>query len=878
MKKRIQKPPFIAEWILSRFTGTVEKRTILGDMEEYFFELVRERGNLQAKMWYWIQIIKSIHLFITNKFYWSAAMFRNYIKVAFRNLKRHKGYSFINISGLAIGIACTMLLALWIYNELSYDRYHENAERIYRIVRKIQNPGTVSHEAAVPAALAPAIKEELPEIEAVTRIFEVDRWLIKYENKLFNEDRLAMVDKSFFKMFSFPFLQGDAANALMNTNSIILSEGMSTKYFGGDNPVGKILNVNNRYDLIVTGIVKIPKNTHLQYDFFIPFKLFEELGFPVDSWNWAAYRTYALLGETSRLADVNNKIEGMIKKHVPESNELLYLQPLSKIHLFSVDFLWENKNAGNSDIQYIYIFSLLAFVILLIACINFMNLSTARSSQRAKEIGLRKVIGSKKVNIIIQFLTEAFLLTLIASLAALFIVSLLLPVFNSLSGKEIRITDIGILKIFLGLTAVTMLTGIIAGSYPAFFLSALQPVKVFKDTLKFGMGRRSPLLGKVLVVSQFVLSVILIVFTFVISKQLNYMQNKNLGYNKEQIIYIRAQRNINRFYEPFKNDLIQNTNVINVTRTLQIPTSISRVGATEVNWEGKSSGEKTIMIPVFVDWSFIETFNMELIEGRSFSRQTEASDESNFIINETAAKLMELGDESPIGKWISYADVVVSNNGEANITKRGLIIGVVKDFHHNSLHSPIEPLLLRIGGGDMICIRIASNYDQIPGILTVIEETWKKHVPNSPIEYNFLDETIDNLYKNDRRFGEIVNYFAYLAVFISCLGLFGLAAYIAERRTGEIGIRKVLGASISNIVKIISKEFILLVTFSNLIAWPFAYFIVNTWLNTFAFRIAPGFELFVFSGVLVLIIALVTVSFQAVKAARANPVESLKYE
>ena len=787
-------------------------------------------------------------------------MFKNYFKVALRNIRRHPGYSIINIAGLAIGLACCLFILIWVLDELNYDKFHENAPYLYRVEENQYYSGRVYHVTVTPYPLAPAIKADFPEIIEATQYVGVGGQLIRYGEKAFFETGIRAVAPAFFRMFTFPFVKGDSNTALDDPFSLVISEEMAEKYFGEEDPIGKVFSVNNTYDMKVSGVMKnIPNNSYLQFDMVIPYALLEKVGAVSDSMGSNSILTFVQLQKGASLQQINDKIRGFIKKHVPDSVTDLELALYSKIHLHQ--YFGYGRDMG--QIKYVYIFSVIALFVLMIACINFMNLSTARSANRAKEVGVRKVVGALKSHIIRQFYGESVIYAFIALVFAVIIVVLLMSPFNNLSGKELSLGILGNWMILAGFIGVTLFTGLVAGSYPALFLSSFQPVWVIKGNLK--SGARSSLFRRRRGVVQFALSIFLIIGTVVVYNQLHYMKNRDIGYDKEHLVYIPMRGQTGRFYEALKNALVRDPRILNVTGSNHRPSNIgSNSGG--ANWDGKDPDQVVLIGISSVDYDYIETIGIELKEGRSFSKEYGTDQTEAFIVNEEVAKLM--GKESVAGENFSFAG------------RDGNIIGVMKNFHYYSVRNKIEPLAIYLRpaaqGFSYTLIRIAP--ENISASLDFVKDTWQKVVPDFPFEYRFLVEDFEYYYRSEERMGGLLKYFSILAVFIACLGLFGLASFTAEQRTKEIGIRKVLGASASQITLLLCREFFVLVLLANIISWPVAYFVMRNWLQDFAYRTSLGMLTFVLTMVLALIIALLTVSFQAVKAAVANPVDALKYE
>lgn len=855
MREIIFLPPKFAVWILNKLACTFEGTSLLGDFAEEYKKKAVEYSPFRAALWYWRQILISIPSFSKNSIYWSLIMFRNYLKIALRTFRKHKSYSFINIAGLAIGLTCSILMLLWVQDELSFDRFHSNAKEINRILLDPLEAAT-THEAVSPPVLAGKIKEEIPEVINAIRMTPHGRMLFTYQDKTFYENQGLLADISFFDIFNFPFIQGNRATAFEDLRSIVISENLAVKYFGSENPIGKIISLNNSTDYTVTGVIQnIPANSHLQFNYVRSFELFSSSGRDLNSWGDVSFYTYVQLQKGSSIENVNLKLKAMIEKEDPNHN-LYYLQPLTRIHLHS-KFNFDIGTHGN--IMYVYIFIAASLFVLLIACINFMNLATARSGIRAKEIGMRKVVGAKKSDIIKQFYSESILSSLFALVLAVILVLLLLPVFNNLSGKELTFGLLENTQPLLGLLAIAVFTGLLSGSYPALFLSAFHPINILKGSLR--SGTRGSLFRKILVVTQFSLTIILIIGTIVIYRQLSHIKDINLGYDKEQIVTLPLRGALNESIDTLKTAMLQNPDILQLTGTSSLPTFIGS-GTSGAEWEGKDPETRIQMQINWVDTDYLDTFKMEMAEGRFFSKEF-LTDESNIILNEAAIKAM--GMESPIGKRFKW-------NGERQI------IGVVRDFHYKSLHTEIEPLILIAEPGRLFyaCMRI--NATNIPATIKFMENTWKKFIPNFPFEYSFLDDRLDNLYRAEERMGQVFKYFTMLGMFIACLGLFGMASFTAEQRTKEIGIRKILGASVPNVVSLLSKEFTKLVLISNIIAWPVAYFVMNQWLRSFAYRTKIGIWIFLGSAVLALVIAFLTVSYQSTKAALTNPADALHYE
>jgi putative ABC transport system permease protein len=786
-------------------------------------------------------------------------MLLNYFKIAFRNLYRQKGYSFINIIGLSVGMAASILILLWVQDELSFDRFHKNTNNLYRVLTEWRLNGEKLYFEITPAPLADLVKAEVPEVSNATRFHEMGRMLLNHNDITIYEQDGAFADPAFLEMFTFPLIAGDNRTALNNPYSIVVSEELAHKYFGDEQAIGKTMRFENTFDMIVTGVFqKVPSNSHIKFQFLVPFIAQKALGRNLDNnWNDFNYSTYIQAADNADADEIRRKLKLAKEKQLGEDGQDtdFLIQSVNDIHLES-SFL--DSGGGQGDKQYVYIFSVVAVFILLIACINFMNLATARSAKRAKEVGLRKVIGANRQQLIWQFLGESTLLTFVALVIALLLVHLLLPVYNDLSSKELVLSlD---LKFVLGLIAIALITGLLAGSYPALLLSSFQPAKVLKGIFKAGTGGAT--FRKTLVVVQFTLSIILIVSTIIIYNQLSYIRTKKLGYNHENIVAVSVKGNARNSYLSLKNELLKQSEVISVTSASQ---DLNNIASTTSGgeWEGKPADMRLLLNQVSVDHDFINTFGIEMAQGRAFS-QGFASDSTAFIINEEAAA--QMGIENPVGARFSVHGVT------------GKIVGVAKNFHFKSMHAKIEPMLLFVSPNWRNRMYIKVNADNIPATIATLEKTWKQFEPNYPFEYQFLDESYDKMYRAEQRAGKLFNYFAGIAIITSCLGLFGLAAYTAEQKSKEISIRKVLGASVVSVTMLFSREFTRLVIVAMVLATPVAWYLMNKWLEDFAYRIEVEWWVFVVAGATAFLIALLTISYQSIKTALSNPVNSLRSE
>ena len=812
-------------------------------------------------------------------------MLKNYILIACRNLLKNKGFSAINIIGLAVGIAICLLILLFVKDELGYDRYNEKAAQVYRVDGDIKFGGVRMVLAVSPDPMGPTMKKDYPQVAQFVRFRNFSgRFLVKKGNQNLQENWVQYADSTLFDVFSLPLVYGDSATALVEPNSIVLSETMARKYFSEVNVVGKTLVINDTNNYKVTGVMKdMPVQSHFKEDFFISMSSNPESR--SDLWVMNNFNTYLLLRPGSDPKQLASRFDAMLDKYLfPQVQQMLgsskdefkkggnfaqyTLTPLLEIHLNSNKI---GELGANSDMRYVYIFSATAIFILLIACINFMNLSTARSSNRAKEVGIRKVLGSLRGNLVRQFLTESILLSFISLALALMIVSLCLPYFNSLSGKDIQLHALSGPGTILGLTALAGIVGLLAGSYPAFYLSSFVPMKVLKGFLSTGF--KSGRFRSTLVVFQFSISIFLIISTIVIYNQLRFIRNKDIGFDREQVLVLQNTDVLGSKVKAFRSGLMQIPGVQDVTMTGFLPTNTYRNEA-PMFLDPTLDQKKAISLQIWdIDEHYTSTLGIKFVKGRNFSEQF-PTDSTGIIINETAARL--LGYTDPLNKKLYIPKNFQAAKSDDNIVSFH-ILGVIKDFNFNSLRQPVTPLALMLGTNhNSTAIRIHST--NIPRLITQVNKVWNSIAVSQPFNNSFMDDDFNRIYNSEQQIGNMFINFAVLAIFIACLGLFGLVTYAAEQRSREIGIRKVLGASIRNIVALLSKDFLRLIVIASLITFPFAWWAMNHWLEDFAYRISIGWLVFAAAGVLAILIALGTVSFQAVKAALANPVKSLKTE
>ena len=799
-------------------------------------------------------------------------MLRNYIKITLRTIKRHKAYTFINVAGLAIGMACCILIVNYIAYESSYDRFHKNSDRIYRINTILEFGGRGGKLASTNHPIGDYLEDNYSEVinSAKFRRYMYGQTLVEFEEKKFFENRIYYAQNSVFDVFTFPMIIGNPKTALIAPHSVVLTESYAKKYFGEEDPIGKILRLDNREDYKVTGVIRdIPGNTHFPINMLLSFESFY-VSNPRLKGNWLGdfeIHTFVLLKEDYDYKELEKKLPAIVEKNMGNilkaiGGKVEYsIQPLTDIHLHS-DL--QNEPSGQSDIAYIYAFSAIAFFILLIACINFMNLSTARSAKRAQEVGMRKVLGANKKKLVHQFLGESLILSSFAFIIATGLAELALPMIRSLTALELSIffTDVPIFVVVS--VGFVFIVGIIAGSYPAFFLSAFKPVSVLKGGVKTGPANFR--IRSVLVVFQFAVSVFLIIGTIVVFNQISYMKNRNLGFDKENIVYIQIlDDSIQYSTETIKRELVKIPGVVRASATSHIPSHGAMYNAFVP--EGFSLEESQMMGRISGDFDFLETFGIKLIAGRNFSPEFSTDIKESILINETAVK--KIGWDDPIGKRISEL--------LEKATPR-TVVGVVKDFHTDSLHNPLESVLINYDPDDYSYIAVRLSPENIPRTMELLGKKWKELDPTGMFDYTFLDASLIALYRTEERLGKIFTYFSILAIFIACLGLFGLASFTAEQKTKEIGIRKVLGAPVSGIVLLLSKEFTKWVIAANVLAWPIAYFVMSKWLQNFAYRTPIGFWSFILAAAMAIMIALITIFYQSLRAALANPVKSIRYE
>ncbi len=827
-----------------------------GDIKEIFFDIAEDKGSFKALFWLFMQIARGLPSLIANNMQRSKSMLKNYLKMALRKIHRQKGYSFINIFGLTIGLTCFILVAAFVRNELSYDKYHENAEDLYYI-SKFYPDGTGSGSYGItPAPLAQHIKTNYPEVLNSARIIRGRSILVKFNSKIFFENSIYFTDQDLLDIFTVELIHGNKTIALSEPNSIIISQKIAQKYFGQENPIGKNLLLNNRSEYNVTGVFQdLPFNTHFRFDMLCT------LASTNTGWNSNSFYTYARLKPNTSKFEFQEKLQILFNKILDEENtDEVKLIPVTEMYLLDA---MEHPIQPNGDPPYIYILSIIGFALLIIATFNYVNLSVAHSASRITEITLRKVVGAKRGQLIIQFIGESTLTVFIAFVFAIIIAVLFAPAFSSFLERNIDLSflyDIKFITLILGLTAFT---GIISGFYPGVLLSSIKPEKIIK-----GFQKRSSLRSTVrnsLVSIQFAVSMVLILCTIVIFQQLSFINNKDLGFRKNQIVTIpvRVSDGLNGM-KVLKEEFKKNPSIQYCTNSTFLPNNIQANDS--VDWDGKAGDTENMIWMNYVGANFLETYGIELVMGSGFARLSNNSDTDRYIVNETAVK--DFGWDSPIGKSIRLGD------------ETGIIVGVMKNFHSRKLNNKVEPLVLIFNENYHYAstVSVQINLDNTSGTIKFLENKFKEVYPNFPFRYNFLEDMIYEQYKMDQKLFYVILYLAIIVLFTSCLGLYGFASHSVENRKKEISIRKVLGSSSKEVLSVIAKEHLLFVTIAFIISWPVSWYIMSKWLEQFAYRMELGILPFLYSGLTAYLIALLTIGYKSYKAATANPVDSLRYE
>lgn len=871
--------PTLGERLLSFLLPDDKQDILLGDFIECYRVKLKSKGRLIALLWFWFQVCASVPSFVRYRTRFAGIMLRSYVTLALRSLYKQAGYSLLNLSGLAVGIACFVVILLYVKDEQSFDTFHRHSKQTYRLLDFRKVDGTGEESASAPIMLGEAMKADYPnEIRASVRFFNFQAPTLALahtpvtgEVRQFNERKLFFTDPDFFEVFDFPLSAGDERTALLEPNQVLITQEMAQKYFGDTDPLGKVLRFEDKHDLTVAGVFgDLPSNSHLDFDFLVSFSTLdnpEVLRTRLkESWIWNPAWTYLVLNENVNPADMEAKFPEFVKSHFDKSRHdrvKLYLQPLEEIHLESkLDY----EMGPNSDKAYVYVFTTIAIFILLISCFNFINLTTARSTRRAREIGMRKILGGYRTQLIGQFLSESVITSLVSLALAFPVIWLLLKVMNNFSGKNLSLNWTEQPMLLLGLLGLTMLIGLISGIYPAFFLSSYRPAQAVKGG-RYVEASRGIVFRKVLVVGQFSLSVILIVGTTIALKQLDFLQKRSLGFDKEKVLLLPTLRSpLMEQYASFKGRLLDNPNILSLTTVEDIPGVKHQTGG----YKPKGNGEEQQFPRLVVHDDFAKTMGIEMAAGRGFSAEFKTDPGETAIINRAMVDLLGWGSpEEAVGK---------SFDSET-------IVGVTENFHFTSLHRPVGPFVLtRIGDGasnmafSARYIAVRMNTENIDETLGFIQDQWFSFTPNRPFEYLFLGDLLGAQYEAEATLGRVAGAFAGLSVLIACLGLFGLASFTTERRIKEIGIRKVMGATVTRLVVMLSSSFVKLVLLSIVIASPVAYLALNSWLNDFAYRTSIGVWPFISSGAIAVLIVLITVSYQTIKAASTNPVKSLRYE
>ncbi|MEE9372281.1 MAG: ABC transporter permease [Saprospiraceae bacterium] len=807
-------------------------------------------------------------------------MIKNYIKVALRSLSRHKGYTAINILGLAIGIACVILIMLYVQKEVSYDNFHANGDQIYRLNIQVANPqsGAITERAIGPYRLADELKTDFSDFEHIIRFAPRGGEAIEYNDQVYVEEHLAFVDPDVFNTFDFHLLKGDANTALEAPFSLVITKKVSKKYFGEADGVGKVVSIRGQ-DFVVTGIMEeIPKNSRFDFDILVSMNSGKQVfsRIVLENWGEGYVETYAMLPLSMKPSDLTERLQAFIDvkleswKHF---SPVLLMQPLSDIYLHSQD-ISSFTSGSDGDITYVYAFSFIALFILIIACINFMNLSTAKSSMRAREVGLRKVVGAMRGQLIGQFLSESTILAFISLIIGLLLARFSLPFFNDLAESSLSLNLTENIPLFAGLIVVTLFVGIAAGSYPALLLSSFKPINVLSGNLS--TGSRGGTIRKVLVAFQFATSIFLLVITGIVYQQLNYCNNMDLGFDKENVLIMGMPQETRTKYAQFTSELLQNPSVIAGGGSSRVPPG-TLSSSLQARPQGIPEDQQKGMQTVWTDFGFIETMGFEMAAGRSFSRDFPSDEKGAFILNEAAVKDIGWTNETAIGKTFGSSEIADWDAGQWE-NRDGQVIGVIKDFHFETLKREIVPTVYFVAPLMAWNYAVRLNGSNVSEAIAHIEKVYTDFNPDTPFDYTFVDENYAELYQVEERQGKIFGVFALLAIFVACLGLAGLASFTAEQKRKEVGIRKILGASSTNIIFLLSKEFTWLVIIAAIIASPLAWYIMNNWLQDFAYRIPIGISIFILSGGIAMLIAWLTVSFQTARAALDNPINSLRHE
>jgi putative ABC transport system permease protein len=808
-------------------------------------------------------------------------MIKNYFKTALRNLLRYKGFAMINIASLTIGIVGCMIIGLFVWDEWQFDKKIRGGENIYRLYDENKNNNSTSFGAPVPPAFATFLQQHYPEVEATTRILmSADKFLMEAGEKRNYEEKGWFVDSSFLQFFSLKLIRGDLATALSAPHAVVISEDLANRYFGNEDPIDKTIRINKDTFAVKAVLAKLPSHFHLDFRYLMPMSATGISKARMEIWTWHQFYTYVKLKPGTNVQQLQDKFQAYMKKEIfpmmtqAGSTFLAFFQPLKNIHLQSADFVYDNAIRGNAT--YVKALTIIALFVLLIACFNFINLATARSFRRAKEIGIRKVVGAERKQLIFQFIGETILLSILAMFLATVVTLFIVPVLNQFTGKSIEFNPVSNPALGALLVIGGIVVGILAGIYPALVLSGFQPIKVLKSMKLTGSG--TPWLRQALVVIQFSLSALLIVSAIIVYRQTSYLSNKDLGFNKEQILFFQVRDSFGsnpKTLETFKTELKRSPNIVSVTSGYGLPGD--QYAGDGITIPTKD-GEKEYAANVFIgDYDYVKTLGLKIIAGRDFSRDMGTDEREAFIINETAVK--DLGyatAEKAIGQPMSWDEWVPADT--LHPVKKGKVIAVVRDFHYKSLHEKLAISVIQLYPQVAVKVAVKLKTADAKNTIAYINNVWDQFIPGYPLEYKFMDESYGAMYKSEEKLASLLWIFTFMAIFVGCMGLFGLAAFSAEQRTKEIGIRKVLGANVFNIMGLLSKRFVILILVASLIAFPVAWLAMNKWLQDFPYRISISWWMFAVAAVAALVIALITVSFQSIKAAIANPVKSLRTE
>ncbi len=850
----------IGDRIIRKIADILEKDAMADDIFEEYQLRQHSTGSFYSDIWYGLQIVRVIVSLNLYSLFWRFTMFKNYLLMAWRNISKQKAYSFINIIGLAVGLSVFLLIGLYVQNELTYDKYHENSDNIYRVVRE--------ERTCTPSALGPALMQEIPEVVTAARLIRSRNALISYGQRHFLEEDFYWAENQIFNIFSIPFIAGGAETALKDQSSILLSESVAKKYFGDDDPVGKVLLVSEQTEFTVAGVFRdMPANSHFVMDVIVPYMTYFELtGNNPEGWRSNFSYTYFLMQEDADPVDVQEKIHTLVERPLyirfgfEEPFPKMYsIQPITDIHLHSHRMQEINVN---SDIKYVMLFSAIAVLILIIACINYMNLATARSIQRGKEVGIRKVSGAQRGQLIFQFLSESTTVTVLALCISIIITLLVLPGFNNLIERQLTLNPIDNPLILLGLIIAVCFVGLFAGSYPALVISRFKPITVLCGS--FVKSSKGTALRNILVLVQFSIAIVLIVSTIVVRMQLRYMKITDVGYSREQIINLPIRdRSIRGNIETIKTELMHNVNIHNVCTSANLPNNIDTF--TSRDWTGRNPQPPVTIYYNTTGPNYADLFDMEIVQGRNFSEDFPSDLNGAILVNETAVRIAEW--ESPIGKEMTHWTGAT-----------GRIVGVLKDFHLHSLHSPIEPLYIFMDASTISNISIKISTSDIPSTISYIKDVMNRFSPSYPFEYSFFDEIFNDAYQTEQRMATVFGSFSIIAIIIAFMGLIGLATFVTAQRTKELGVRKILGASVMNIIFLLSGTFLRWVVLANIIAWPVAYLLMRSWLENFAYHITLSPWIFMISGLSVFLVAIIVIGYQSIKSALINPARALKYE